>query len=92
LWTRNSSFSRFVGFHEIVPPDLTVFADGGSTRAISALMILEALMRKIEELERWKDRELGLEEEARLTSYAEGEDSPLPCHYFDYIVGSSSGG
>jgi hypothetical protein len=55
-------------------------------------MILEALMRKIAELERWKNQVSGLEEEGRLTSYAEGESGPLPCHYFDYIIGSSSGG
>jgi hypothetical protein len=54
-------------------------------------MILEALMRTIDEIERRHNRDAGYQQDEALTSYLPGENASLLCHYFDYIVGSSSG-
>jgi patatin-like phospholipase/acyl hydrolase len=56
---------------------LMLLADGGGIRGLSSLIILKHLMTKIEDAE----RAAGSEERVR-----------LPCHYFDFIVGTSTGG
>ena len=92
----------------ITPPGLRVTSttwkrliltlDGGGIRGYSSLMILRALMREIERLER------SLEPKALSSTHTDRiprdqipddvfrEGQYLPCHYFDYIAGTSVGG
>jgi hypothetical protein len=69
--------------------------DGGGVRGYSSLLILQALMQKIENLET-SDNKYG---PAVRSSYVypwnvEYSDDSMfyPCHYFDYIAGTSTGG
>ncbi|KAI7464465.1 hypothetical protein KC357_g3977 [Hortaea werneckii] len=58
--------------------------NGGGIRGYSSLLIIEALMRACGERERQLDHEL---------RFPEGDHGdPLPCHYFDFIIGTSTGG
>ncbi|KAF2455264.1 acyl transferase/acyl hydrolase/lysophospholipase [Lineolata rhizophorae] len=70
---------------------LILTLDGGGIRGYSSLLILKQLMRDIA---KWENT---LEREGR----AEGDNTPvkifseeqlLPCHYFDYMYGTSTGG
>lgn len=54
--------------------------DGGGIRGYSSLLILQALMGRIAQWER------------TLGGPSQNEDQLLPCHYFDYIYGTSTGG
>jgi hypothetical protein len=56
------------------------------------MLILEDLISKVSEIERRENRDAGLDEKQRLNSYTDTERQPMPCHYFDYIVGASTGG
>ncbi|MCJ1404368.1 hypothetical protein MMC11_007593 [Xylographa trunciseda] len=77
--------------------------DGGGIRSYSTLLILKALMDKVEELEKRRDPEVNSSAwPLRLNNYRTTEDDPnphlhaesmyLPHHYFDYIGGTSTGG
>jgi patatin-like phospholipase/acyl hydrolase len=57
-------------------------SDGGGVRGLSSIMILNALMRKVRDLHnsRCKDASQALTGPA------------LPCHYFDLVGGTSTGG
>ncbi len=99
---------RSVSGSAITPPGLKVTSttwkrliltlDGGGIRGYSSLMILRALMREIERLER------SLEPKALSSTHTDRiprdqipddvfrEGQYLPCHYFDYIAGTSVGG
>lgn len=69
--------------------------DGGGIRGYVSLRIMEALMAEVGIREQKEDAQLRNilghgsydSEQDPLTTRA-----PLPCHYFDYIVGTSTGG
>ncbi|KAL2119556.1 hypothetical protein VTJ04DRAFT_6517 [Mycothermus thermophilus] len=85
-----------------VPPNtwkrLILTLDGGGIRGFSSLIILRALMREINRLELATDPPAPSSAHTpRIPRdlipdhvYREGEY--LPCHYFDYIAGTSLGG
>lgn len=64
--------------------------DGGGIRGYSTLLIIERLMREISQWERKLE-----EEEGRVPGAPErnfDEQELLPCHYFDFMYGTSTGG
>ncbi|KAG7286114.1 hypothetical protein NEMBOFW57_008417 [Staphylotrichum longicolle] len=77
---------------------LILTLDGGGIRGYSSLIILRELMHKIESIEQ------SLEPRASASTHTERiprdqipddvfrEGQYLPCHYFDYIAGTSVGG
>ncbi|KAF2875647.1 acyl transferase/acyl hydrolase/lysophospholipase [Massariosphaeria phaeospora] len=77
--------------------------DGGGVRGLSELLILQEIMQRVAEIEFESDRTLFSGELPRTVStkdadsIAESQTVPtvdrfLPCHYFDYICGTSLGG
>ncbi|KAI1740064.1 FabD/lysophospholipase-like protein [Xylaria scruposa] len=58
--------------------------DGGGVRGLSSLYILREIMREIKRLD-------NLDTQNRLENDSENE-LPLPCNYFDFIIGTSTGG
>lgn len=54
-------------------------ADGGGIRGLSSLIILKSLMEKVRK------------EEERY-GWKAGYENLRPCHYFDFFVGTSTGG
>jgi len=62
--------------------NICVHLDGGGIRSLSSLLILEKVMRQIRELQ-IRD---GLGGDEALDTL------PLPCHFFDYMIGTSAGG
>ena len=68
--------------------------DGGGVRGLSTLYILQALMRSISQQERKLDDESKSSSYSPLFRSASSNDDTeyLPCHYFDYIGGTSTGG
>lgn len=68
------------------------YADGGGIRGYSSLVILRALIEKIAEIERRYDAGEERQRDTPHSSWRDDERDPLPCHYFDYAVGTSTGG
>jgi hypothetical protein len=74
--------------HENAWDDLILTLDGGGIRGYSSLLILQHLMHEVAECEKRLQEEegpIGTQREFK-------EDELLPCHYFDYMYGTSTGG
>jgi hypothetical protein len=64
--------------------------DGGGIRGYSSLLIIQRLMHEIAKAERQIQKEEGPVEGGEQREF--NEDELLPCHYFDYMYGTSTGG
>ncbi|KAI0505912.1 acyl transferase/acyl hydrolase/lysophospholipase [Xylaria bambusicola] len=63
---------------------LVLSLDGGGVKGLSSLYILREIMKRIKQLD-LEDAHNALEDRSN-------NELPLPCHYFDFIVGTSTGG
>ena len=63
--------------------------DGGGIRGYSSLLILQQLMREVAKWETRLEAEEVTDPSQRKTFDA---DKLLPCHYFDFMYGTSTGG
>ncbi|TKA49859.1 hypothetical protein B0A49_13135 [Cryomyces minteri] len=72
--------------------ELVLSFDGGGIRGYSSLLILEAIIEKIREVEGNYDNRCNRSQNAPLISSTAQERVPLPCHYFDNVFGTSTGG
>ncbi|KAF1351853.1 acyl transferase/acyl hydrolase/lysophospholipase [Delphinella strobiligena] len=68
--------------------------DGGGIRGYASLLILHELMKAILEIEHELDDKLDQTPNDIDTSSSHHQDNqlPLPCHYFNYVFGTSTGG
>jgi len=67
--------------------------DGGGIQGYSSLLILKALMTKIRDLEEAEARRVSGQSNGRnIPARINTRPLPSPCHYFDYIFGTSTGG
>lgn len=80
-----------------------VLSDGGGVRGYASLLILKAIMTRIQAIERSGNGRVecsgsypwSTPKNAEANGHAsrtECLDNFLPCHYFDYIAGTSTGG
>ncbi|KAF5548233.1 hypothetical protein FMEXI_4797 [Fusarium mexicanum] len=77
---------------------LVLSFDGGGVSAISSLLILKRIMYRIRDLEiihpegpAFSSRSIGDKYHSALSD-SKKVDEYLPCHYFDYMAGTSTGG
>ncbi|KAL6711677.1 hypothetical protein ACN47E_004611 [Coniothyrium glycines] len=70
--------------------DLILTLDGGGIRGYSSLLIVQRLMHEVAKCERRLQRDEGPVAGSSRRDF--NEDELLPCHYFDYIYGTSTGG
>ncbi|KAH7119029.1 acyl transferase/acyl hydrolase/lysophospholipase [Dendryphion nanum] len=70
--------------------DLILTLDGGGIRGYASLIILKRLMHEIAECEQRLQKEEGRVPGSMRHTF--NEDELLPCHYFDYMYGTSTGG
>ncbi|KAJ4375817.1 hypothetical protein N0V83_001094 [Neocucurbitaria cava] len=70
--------------------DLILTLDGGGIRGYSSLLILKRLMHEVAECEKRLQDEEGPVAGSQRREF--NEDELLPCHYFDYMYGTSTGG
>lgn len=70
--------------------DLILTLDGGGIRGYASLLILQRLMHEVAECERRLQDDFGPVPDSTRNTF--NEDELLPCHYFDYMYGTSTGG
>ncbi|KAF2730101.1 FabD/lysophospholipase-like protein [Polyplosphaeria fusca] len=70
--------------------DLILTLDGGGIRGYASLLILKRLMHEIAVCEKRLQDEEGPVPGSSRTTFEEND--LLPCHYFDYMYGTSTGG
>ncbi|KZM25365.1 uncharacterized protein EKO05_0000583 [Ascochyta rabiei] len=70
--------------------DLILTLDGGGIRGYSSLIIIQRLMHEVAQCERRLQEEEGPVPGSNRREF--DEDALLPCHYFDYMYGTSTGG
>ena len=72
---------------------LVLSLDGGGVRGYCSLLILSELMQQIELREKALDARTTSSSESPYVDYdTTARSSYLPCHYFDYVGGASTGG
>lgn len=64
---------------------LVLSLDGGGVRGLSSLYVLRRIMLRVRQLETEESWD-------RANVAQDSQKLPLPCHYFDNIVGTSAGG
>lgn len=90
-WTRVGNARDCVGHSTRVErARLTYAADGGGIRGYSSLLIVQRLMHEVALCERRLQDEEGPVPGSDRRHFDENE--LLPCHYFDYMYGTSTGG
>jgi hypothetical protein len=87
--TDHRSHIRLFDAHVGVRAD-QITTDGGGIRGYSSLLILKQLMHEIAECEQRLQKEEGPVPGSSRQEFNENE--LLPCHYFDYMYGTSTGG
>lgn len=70
--------------------DLILTLDGGGIRGYASLLILKRLMHEIAQVEKRFEEKDGPVPDSKRRIF--NEDQLLPCHYFDYMYGTSTGG
>ncbi|KAF2711328.1 FabD/lysophospholipase-like protein [Pleomassaria siparia CBS 279.74] len=70
--------------------DLILTLDGGGIRGYASLLILKQLMHEVAECEKRFQIAEGPVVGSKRNTF--DEDKLLPCHYFDYMYGTSTGG
>ena len=77
--------ARGSGAYQTVPW-LILVLDGGGIRGYASLLILKEIMTRCRTIE------YNLDKSAADGSEDVEPDLSLPCHYFDYMIGTSTGG
>ncbi|KAF2659477.1 FabD/lysophospholipase-like protein [Lophiostoma macrostomum CBS 122681] len=70
--------------------DLILTLDGGGIRGYASLLILQRLMHEVAACEKRLQEHEGPVSGSNRQAF--DEDELLPCHYFDYMYGTSTGG
>lgn len=90
LWSLSRIYITPRDYDPIQDATTNPYTDGGGIRGYSSLLILQQLMHEVAECELRLQKELGPVAGSQRRDF--NEDQLLPCHYFDYMYGTSTGG